>query len=527
MENAHVECFAQVLQCLREPFLVASRDGLILAANVAGAEALSTEIAELVGASVTAFSPAPSGLIERLRANPGERAFPLRGKDGRRFMCDATLLAPNVLVLRLSGGPDAEPRARVFREELLSLDGMTALSKRAASRLELLNAFSGALAKVITPPDVVETIVEMGMAATSARSGGLWLLSPDGKIACLARGVGPTGPRAEDYAQVPLDQELRMPILDAMRDGAPVWIESCTELERRYPMVFRAFSKGGESSLACVPLFSRGRCIGGLALNYDGAHQFLEDERAFLQLLAQHSAQAVERARLYAAEKRARQEAEASQRRSAFLARASMLLASSLDYSATLAAIADAAVPTFADWCIVELEEERLRGVEPVAAHVDRAKVPFVLELSRRFRRLDDGQRGIAEVIRTGKSKFYPSITVEQIRETLKDTPEFAELYATTGAVSTLVVPISARGRTPPNARTDRMPCSLTKSFAGMKGLCAASSTRKLLQPMRSSSWKAASSRSMKDERGTPNCRKTSAIMGMRMTKFSSGRGMA
>jgi signal transduction histidine kinase/ActR/RegA family two-component response regulator len=372
-------------------------------------------------------------------------------------MCDATVLAPDLLLLRLSGGPDAESRERAFRSELFSLNGMTAdaaqpetagsLSERATSRLELLNAFIGALAKAITPPDVVETIVEMGMAATSARSGGLWFLSEDGKVACLARGVGPTGPRAEDYAEVPLDQPTRMPILDAMQDSAPVWIESCAELEERYPEMFRAFSLGGESSLACLPLLAQGRCIGGLALNYDGARRFLEDERTFLQVLSKHCVLAVERARLYAAEKRARVEAEVSHRRSVVLARAGALLSSTLDYSATLAAIAEAAVPALADWCIVELVEEPA-GAQLIAAHADPAKVPFVLELSRRFRQTDDREMGIAGVIRSGKSRFYPFFTAAQIREGMKNSPELAELYVGTGAVSSMVVPIFARGRT-------------------------------------------------------------------------------
>ena len=50
----------------------------------------------------------------------------------------------------------------------------------------------------------------------------------------------------------------------------------------------------------------------------------------------------------------------------------------------TLARVAEAAVPRVADRCIVELEEERLRGAPAVAAHIDPSKVPFVLEASRR-----------------------------------------------------------------------------------------------------------------------------------------------
>jgi signal transduction histidine kinase/ActR/RegA family two-component response regulator len=82
-------------------------------------------------------------------------------------------------------------------------------------------------------------------------------------------------------------------------------------MEERYPTAFRAFTRGVESSLACLPLFAQGRCIGGLVFAYEGIRRFLEDERALLQVLSWHSAQAIERSRLYAAEKKAREAAEA------------------------------------------------------------------------------------------------------------------------------------------------------------------------------------------------------------------------
>ena len=137
------------------------------------------------------------------------------------------------------------------------------------------------------------------------------MLSDDGQTVSLVRNVGTTGPTAEKYSNVPLDLPARMPILDAIRSGTPVWIESCRQMEERYPVAFRAFSRDVEASLACLPLFAQGRCIGGLVFNYEGIRRFLEDERAFLQVLSWHSAQAIERSRLYAAEKRARAAAEA------------------------------------------------------------------------------------------------------------------------------------------------------------------------------------------------------------------------
>jgi signal transduction histidine kinase len=124
-------------------------------------------------------------------------------------------------------------------------------------------------------------------------------------------------------------------------------------------------------------------------------------------------------------------------------------LASSLDYSSTLAGVAQAAVPAVADWCIVELEAERLQGKPPVAAHVDPSKVAVALEISRRFRKLgEESGRGLPGVIRTGKPELYPAIDSERLRAAFPQEPELAILFGQTGIVSSMVVPISARGQT-------------------------------------------------------------------------------
>lgn len=62
-----------------------------------------------------------------------------------------------------------------------------------------------------------------------------------------------------------------------------------------------------------------------------------------------------ERERLLASEQGIRAEVEATQQRLAFLAEASAVLASSLDYETTLASVARLAVPRLADWCAVDL----------------------------------------------------------------------------------------------------------------------------------------------------------------------------
>src|SRR5205823_925211 len=80
---------------------------------------------------------------------------------------------------------------------------------------------------------------------------------------------------------------------------------------------------------------------------YEAADLTLAEE------LARRAAVAIDNARLYRSESDTRAAAEDAQRRVEFLAEASAVLASSLDYDETLESLAKLAVPHVADWCVI------------------------------------------------------------------------------------------------------------------------------------------------------------------------------
>ena len=185
-------------------------------------------------------------------------------------------------------------------ERLHRLEADSAARRRAelaSLRLERLHAFTGTLAQAITPAQVVDGVIDIGLAATSAQSTALWLSSPDGASLVLSRKVGSGGPGSEEIDRLPLDAPPRIAVVDAVRDGVAVWIESRRQLDERYPEMLGR--PAGEASFACLPLVARGRRVGALVYGFEDTHRFLEDERAFLQVIAWYSAQAVERASIY------------------------------------------------------------------------------------------------------------------------------------------------------------------------------------------------------------------------------------
>jgi len=130
-----------------------------------------------------------------------------------------------------------------------------------------------------------------------------------------------------------------------------------------------------------------------------------------------------------------------------FLAEASQVLVSSLDYAATLRTVARLAVPELADWCAVDLLAEG-GGVERVAVeHSDPAKVEFVHRLEERYPSDPAAGFGLPQVIRTGRAEMMAEIPQALIEGAARD-PEHLALIRELGLKSYIVVPLVARDRT-------------------------------------------------------------------------------
>ncbi|MEA2483081.1 MAG: hypothetical protein QOC55_1028, partial [Thermoleophilaceae bacterium] len=90
-----------------------------------------------------------------------------------------------------------------------------------------------------------------------------------------------------------------------------------------------------------------------------------------------------------------------------FLADATNLLSSSLDYQTTLRRVADLAVSKIADWCAVEIVNPGSHQNEYAVAHADPAKLDFARAFRERYPQ-DPDTGAVAVAIRTGESQVYP-----------------------------------------------------------------------------------------------------------------------
>jgi PAS domain S-box-containing protein len=133
--------------------------------------------------------------------------------------------------------------------------------------------------------------------------------------------------------------------------------------------------------------------------------------------------------------------AEEAQR---FLVEAGAVLAASLNYRSTLAAVARLAVPRIADWARVDvIEQGRLRTL--AVEHVDPKKVELAFELARRYPERPDAEQGPPLVVRTGKSELATEISEERLAELAQDDFHLG-LVRELGVQSYMCVPLVAHG---------------------------------------------------------------------------------
>ncbi|HEU4451521.1 MAG TPA: GAF domain-containing protein, partial [Longimicrobium sp.] len=225
------------------------------------------------------------------------------GSSGRRYG-DTDLALAEELARRAA---TAVENARLHAAER---DARRA-AEAAAERTAQLQAVTAALSEARTPAEVADVVIREGLSSLGAVAGWLVELTPEGDALEALRTRGYPDEVVERFRRFALDAPI--PLADAVRAGEPVYLESVEERDRRYPHL-REFSVLGNGAWVSVPLLVEGRAVGGIGLTFREARAFGAELRAFILALARQSAMALERARLFEAEQRARAEAEGANR---------------------------------------------------------------------------------------------------------------------------------------------------------------------------------------------------------------------
>ena len=312
---------------------------------------------------------------------------------------------------------------------------LVAAEERARLRVVRMQEITAAMSSARTAREVADAACCIGVQSSDAVAAMLWVLEEDGSLVLVGT-FGVPEPFMAQFRTIPADAQ-DSPALRIVRTGEPAWVETEDDYRRLSPEILeKAKLAGRVLTFGAVPLSVAGKVLGLVSYSHPPGHVFDEDERRFLVAVAQHCAQALDRARLLDSERQANE-------RLRLLADAGETLALSLDLEESLRSLARLAVPAFADWCAIDLVQgEELRRV--ATAHKDPAKARAAEAVARRY---PSSARAVgkAAVIADGKARFYPRLTPEVVTQTARDAEELAFMNEQL-VLSAIILPLKIGG---------------------------------------------------------------------------------
>ncbi|SNQ49306.1 Serine phosphatase RsbU, regulator of sigma subunit [Frankia canadensis] len=235
--------------------------------------------------------------------------------------------------LRAAERGEGPVRTRSLEQYLLDTLGAVVAAQRTAQRAARLQRVTAALAQATTAEQVAAAAVREGTAVLGASGGVLLVPRGAGRLDV----PGSVGYGESMIATLRAERLTdRLPATDALRTGEPVWLESRRDRDVRYPDL--AELEPTAAALCVLPLFAGERTLGALRFSFDHSRLFDDDERAFVQALATQTGLALERARLFAVERAARE-------RTTLFAAATDLFTSTLQTSRILEHLVGLLVP--------------------------------------------------------------------------------------------------------------------------------------------------------------------------------------
>jgi PAS domain S-box-containing protein len=291
-----------------------------------------------------------------------------------------------------------------------------------ANRVARLQTYTADLSNALTIEQVVAVTLRRLLPGVGAAGGNVMLLR-DGMLE-LVQTTGYTPTQIAGWTRFPIT--IPMALSDAVRSGQPQWVVSRDDWQAR----FHNPPLSQYQSWAAIPLKVEGRTVAALGLSFEHANSFPEADRLFIEAMAEQCAQALERARLYEAERRA-------QERQRFLAEASAELFRSLDYEVTLQKVSSLAVPRIADWCAIDIIQGDtfwMVGVD----HPDPTMRELAYDMRRRWPPV------VSEA--TFKPTLVPEITDEMLVQGIKD-PEQLEIFRRLHLSSAISVPLAVNDK--------------------------------------------------------------------------------
>ncbi|HWH15666.1 MAG TPA: SpoIIE family protein phosphatase [Miltoncostaeaceae bacterium] len=349
----------------------------------------------------------------------------VRTPDGRGGVRDAAF-SYSVTPLRDPGGDVTG--VMVHAVEVTDLARARAEAESVRDALVRVERVARSLGAAQTPEEVGGILVEQAREALDAAAGVVYLFAPP-HLTLLAASGYPPGSLA-GWERIGVDTPA--PIPDAVRDRAPVVLETRAQIEAAYTY-WRDTETLSDQALVALPVVVGDEVLGGLLFSFHAPRRLREPELTLVGALAGHCALALQRARLIAAQR-------ARTRGDALVARLTHAMDAALGTTERVTRLVESCVDALADLATV-----RLGSGPPVVLARASGDGVRVTGSGRAAGALDPAEVGAARVRRTGEGLLLPQIDPSSAGEW----PAEAGALEDDGALGSLIaVPLAARGQT-------------------------------------------------------------------------------
>jgi PAS domain S-box-containing protein len=421
---------------------IVSKDltGIITSWNQGAEQLFGYTAGEAVGQSITILIPAErlseeDMVLTRIRA--GER---VEHFDTRRRRKDGTIVDVSITV-----SPIRDATGTIIGASKIARD----ISQRIRTDTELqtlqhrLMALAVASASILGTPNV-ETVLtatlDLARDVFSSDGYGVWR-SDGGGVWKMVRSSGISG----EFAARVVTDASEQPDMPRVLLAEPLIYEDVIAAPG-LAKLRDSYAREGIASMIVFPLLVRGERSATMVFYSRRRREYGDVDVQVGTALANLAAASLTTAELYEEQRLGREAADHARQQATFLAEAGTVLSASLDYQATLSAVAQLAVPAIADWCAVDIIGDGGALNRLGVAHVDPAKVEYARSLQERYPADPNAAGGVHEVIRTGRPAYMSRIPAALLAAASLD-EERRRIIEALQLTSYMCVPLSAQGK--------------------------------------------------------------------------------
>jgi GAF domain-containing protein len=165
------------------------------------------------------------------------------------------------------------------------------LTESAELGLALLRRLSTSLADALTIDEIARATLDIALQLPDVHRAGIALTSGGGReLQFVSTDEEVLAPNRVQWCLI--DGFSDVPLVDAVRHGQDVYVDTVDDLDRRYPTIAARQRSLGTQSLAALALATDTQHVGGLLLSFEREQDFDSTQRWLHSALAAQVAQA-------------------------------------------------------------------------------------------------------------------------------------------------------------------------------------------------------------------------------------------